>query len=75
VKLAGGEGRPSVVPVMMGRSLVVPQSRHGVCRFDFQDLCRADVFAADYKVRQGHAGLEGRQETRHASCPSRVQLS
>lgn len=74
MKLAGGEGQPSVVPVMMGRSLVVPQSRHGVCRFDFQDLCRADVFAADYKVRQGYPGIEGRQETRHVSSFSCVQL-
>lgn len=38
------------IPVMMGRTLKVPRCANGVARFTFQDLCRSDVFVADYKV-------------------------
>lgn len=39
---------------MMGRSLRVPRAYKGVCAFAFGDLCRADVFAADYHAVCAH---------------------
>jgi predicted ATPase len=39
---------------MMGRSLRVPWAHRGVCRFHFADLCRADVFVADYHALCAH---------------------
>lgn len=36
------------VPVLMGRSLEVPQAAGGACLFDFADLCGKPVAAADY---------------------------
>ena len=56
VALAGRRGAPTTVPVMMGRSLAVPEAQGGVCRFKYRDLCQADVFAADFKVRGGGLG-------------------
>jgi cell division protein ZapE len=41
-------GVPTTIPVMMGRSLRVPRAHDGACRFAFADLCKADVFAADF---------------------------
>lgn len=51
LEMAGGPGKPTSIAVMMGRRLSVPEARAGVCRFSFDQLCKADVFAADYKVR------------------------
>ena len=38
----------TVVPVMMGRYIVVPESTGMVARFDFQSLCQSNVGAADF---------------------------
>lgn len=49
--LTGGKrGGPVDIPVMMGRTLKVPEAVENVCRFTFEDLCAKDVFAADYKA-------------------------
>lgn len=51
LKLTGGRrGRATRIPVMMGRTLHVPEASEDgkICRFTFEDLCATQVFAADY---------------------------
>jgi len=38
----------AVIPVMMGRHIVIPESSGAVARFDFQTLCQSNVGAADF---------------------------
>ncbi len=55
LRLTGGKrGTLTEIPVMMGRTLQVPEAVDGVCRFQFGQLCQADVFAADYKAVAEH---------------------
>ncbi|TFJ81794.1 hypothetical protein NSK_007041 [Nannochloropsis salina CCMP1776] len=55
LRLSGGRrGGPCQVPVMMGRTLQVPEACGGICRFSFEELCATDVFAADYQALSGH---------------------
>ncbi|KAH7524667.1 hypothetical protein FEM48_Zijuj06G0144000 [Ziziphus jujuba var. spinosa] len=44
----GGQITSSVLPVMFGRTLEVPESCNGVARFTFEYLCGRPVGAADY---------------------------
>ncbi|KAF3447131.1 hypothetical protein FNV43_RR12311 [Rhamnella rubrinervis] len=44
----GGKITSSIVPVMFGRTLEVPESCNGVARFTFEYLCGRPVGAADY---------------------------
>ena len=41
---------------LWGRELTVPESCHGVARFQFDDLCNKPLSAADYLEVTGHFG-------------------
>jgi len=58
---ADGWGR-RMVEVRQGRQLAVERAAGGVCRFEFGELCEADVGAADFGVRTHARQL--------ASCPT-----
>ncbi|XP_042424153.1 AFG1-like ATPase isoform X2 [Zingiber officinale] len=45
---AGGRIFSTIIPVMFGRFLEVPESCNGIARFDFEYICGRPVGAADY---------------------------
>jgi cell division protein ZapE len=47
-RLTGSQQGQSSTLTVLGRELVVPQSAHGVARFDFDDLCARPLGASDY---------------------------
>ena len=45
---------PLTIPVLFGRTLLVPQAQNGAARFDFEELCAKPLGPADYVAVATH---------------------